>query len=240
MKRSVFLTAEWRNLAMLNYEIEPKVLAPFVPAGLELDDFGGRFYVSIVGFLFADTRVFGIPIPFHRTFEEVNLRFYVRRPVAGGMRRGVVFIKEIVPRVAIATVARRVYGEPYVAMHMRHRFEVAAHRGLEIEYAWKPSSRWQHLRMAVADESHPLIRGSFEEFITEHYWGYTKHRDGTVSEYQVEHPPWKVRDSLTAELFCSVPELYGSAFAEILCQTPPSAFLAEGSAVQVYQGSRLG
>ena len=75
----VFLTAEWRYLAMLNYEIEPAVLAPFVPQGTELDSFDGKTFVSIVAFLFLDTRIGGIPIPFHRNFEEVNLRFYVRR-----------------------------------------------------------------------------------------------------------------------------------------------------------------
>ncbi len=74
-----FLTAEWRHLAMLNYEIDPVILRPFVPSGTELDSWNGKTYVSIVGFLFLKTRVRGLAIPFHQNFEEINLRFYVRR-----------------------------------------------------------------------------------------------------------------------------------------------------------------
>ena len=116
----VFLTGEWRYLAMLNYRVDAALLEPFVPHGTTLDDWQGTTYVSLVGFLFRDTRVLGVPIPLHRDFEEVNLRFYVRREADGEVRRGVTFIKEIVPRPAIATVARLAYNEPYVALPMRH------------------------------------------------------------------------------------------------------------------------
>ena len=111
---------------MLNYEVAPEALAPFVPAGTELDAWEGRHLVSMVGFMFQSTRGLGFPIPFHRNFEEVNLRFYVRRKVDGEWRRGVVFIKEIVPRFAIAWVARTFYNENYVALPMSHRLEKAA------------------------------------------------------------------------------------------------------------------
>ncbi|HKD03053.1 MAG TPA: DUF2071 domain-containing protein, partial [Terriglobales bacterium] len=121
----VFLKADWRNLAMLNYEVEPSVLAAFVPAGTELDRWNGRLFVSLVGFRFLRTRVWGLPIPLHCNFDEVNLRFYVRRMEGSEIRRGVVFIREIVPRRAIATVARNLYGERYVALPMRHRLEIA-------------------------------------------------------------------------------------------------------------------
>src|SRR5689334_2274538 len=106
VSRRPFLRAEWRDLVMLNYESPAGLLDPLVPAGVELDRWRGTLYVSVVGFLFRDTRVLGIPIPFHRTFEEVNLRFYVRRELDGDVRRGVVFVRELVPRRAIATVAR--------------------------------------------------------------------------------------------------------------------------------------
>jgi uncharacterized protein YqjF (DUF2071 family) len=121
--RKPFLTAEWRWLAMLNYSVAPDVLEPFVPKGTVLDTFQGTAYVSMVGFLFLNTRVRGLSIPWHRDFEEVNLRFYVRRQAEEGWRRGVVFIKEIVPRLAIAAVARVFYNENYVALSMRHKLE---------------------------------------------------------------------------------------------------------------------
>ncbi|HTO08358.1 MAG TPA: DUF2071 domain-containing protein, partial [Myxococcota bacterium] len=116
----VFLTAEWRDLAMLNYEIDPAVLEPRVPAGTELDAWSGRTFVSVVGFRFLRTRVLGVPVPYHVDFDEVNLRFYVRRKSGADWRRGVVFVKEIVPRRAIALVARVAYAENYVAHPMRH------------------------------------------------------------------------------------------------------------------------
>ncbi|MES2569397.1 MAG: DUF2071 domain-containing protein, partial [Verrucomicrobiota bacterium] len=114
-----FLTAEWRHLAMLNFATDPALLRPLVPAGTELDEFGGTTYLSVVGFLFLKTRVLGAGFPFHRDFEEVNLRFYVRRKVGGEWRRGVVFIREMVPRQIIALIARVVFGEPYSALPMR-------------------------------------------------------------------------------------------------------------------------
>src|SRR6185295_273969 len=115
-----FLTAEWRHLVMLNYEIDPAILRRFVPRGTELDAWNGKTFVSLVGFLFLNTRVMGLPIPFHENFEEINLRFYVRRKADEGWRRGVVFIKEIVPRAAIAWVARWLYNENYVALPTGH------------------------------------------------------------------------------------------------------------------------
>src|SRR5262245_60741200 len=119
-----FLTAEWRHLVMLNYEIDPAALRARVPAGTELDSWNGKTFVSLVGFRVLRTRVLGVPVLFHRSsigkgisrtswgsFEEVNLRFYVRRRAPEGWRRGVVFVKEIVPKAAVAAVARWVYNE---------------------------------------------------------------------------------------------------------------------------------
>ncbi len=40
-----FLKAEWRHLAMLNYAVDPALLAPHLPAGCELDFFGGQTFL---------------------------------------------------------------------------------------------------------------------------------------------------------------------------------------------------
>src|SRR3954447_19553034 len=135
----VFLTGQWKYLAMLNYEIDPAILDARVPRGTELDSWNGKTMVSVVGFMFLETRVLGMKIPFHVRFEEVNLRFYVRRKAEDGWRRGVVFIKEIVPRRAIAMGARIFYNENYIARRMRHRIELAestVERG-GVEYGWR-------------------------------------------------------------------------------------------------------
>jgi hypothetical protein len=235
----VFLTAEWRHLAMLNYRIDPAVLAPFVPRGTELDSWQGNTFVSVVGFLFLQTRVRGIPIPFHRNFEEVNLRFYVRHRAADGWRRGVVFIKEIVPRMAIAWVARTLYHEPYVALPMNHQVTVPAGAVTAAEYSWRFAGRWQALKIRTRGSPEALREGSEAEFITEHYWGYNRQPDGRSLEYQVEHPRWRVYEAADAMLDCDVATLYGPAFVPALRDQPSSAFLAEGSAVTVYGGRPL-
>lgn len=234
-----FLTAEWKHLVMLNYEIEPSVLAPFVPAGTELDAWQGSTLVSVVGFLFLNTRVFGIPIPFHRNFEEVNLRFYVRRKAEDGWRRGVVFIKEIVPRAAIALVARTLYHEPYIALPMAHRIETESGSVKSVEYSWRFNGRQNSLQLTTRGRAQLLREGSEAEFITEHYWGYNAQPDGATLEYRVAHPRWLVYDVASAKLNCNIAGLYGECFSDSLNREPASAFLAEGSAVTVHQGVRL-
>ncbi|MEP6810645.1 MAG: DUF2071 domain-containing protein, partial [Chthoniobacterales bacterium] len=186
--RRPFLTAEWRYLALLNYTIDPALLTPLVPSGTELDFHEGKTFVSVVGFMFLQTRVLGLPIPLHRNFEEVNLRFYVRRQTEEGWRRGVVFVRELVPRRAIAFIARAFYGEPYLAVPMRHAIAHGTN-ALSLQYQWWRAGRWETLGLVAAEEPRDSGVGSHEEFITEHYWGYTKRR-ATTSEYQVEHPRW--------------------------------------------------
>ena len=238
MKTLAFLTAEWRHLVMLNYAAEPDLLRPFVPLGTELDFFEGETFLSLVGFRFLRTRVLGLAFPFHTDFEEVNLRFYVRRRVLGEWRRGVVFLREIVPRRAIAFLARTFYGEPYVALPMQS--EVAdSHGDLRIRYAWKCAGRWHSLLASARGDPAPIQAGSGEEFITEHYWGYNRRRGGSC-EYQVEHPRWRVWATSSVGMDCDVAQVYGAPFASTLSAPPASSFIADGSAVVVRSGRMVG
>lgn len=242
-RRAPFLTAEWRHLLMLNYPVERELLEPFVPAGTTLDTYKGRAYVSLVGFLFLKTRLLGVAVPWHQDFEEVNLRFYVRRFAGDDWRRGVVFIKEIVPKAAIALVARLVYNENYVSLPMRHQVPSGASESTDqpsaIEYGWDFKGQWHNLRAEVSGEPAPVAPGSLEEFITEHYWGYAAQRDGGCVEYQVEHPRWRVWPAHSAAFEGNVAALYGEAFVSALSGAPASAFVAEGSAVTVFKGQRI-
>lgn len=233
-----FLEARWVHLAMLNYEIDPGVLTRHVPSGTELDLWQGRAFVSMVGFHFLDTRVLGVPIPFHRNFDEVNLRFYVRRESADGMRRGVVFVKELVPKWAIAWVARNVYGERYVSLPMRHVDRIGESEG-RVEYGWRFGGAWSHLSVDVEGEPAVVAETSEEAFITEHYWGYAAQRDGGTVEYRVEHPRWRVWRATDSSFECDVASLYGAEFVSALRGSPSTAFLAEGSEVVVRRGRRL-
>jgi uncharacterized protein len=242
MQPGRFLTTEWRYLAMLNYEIAPAVLLPYVPRGTELDSWNGKTYVSVVGLLFLRTRVLGIAVPRHRHFAEVNLRFYVRRKGEEGWRRGVVFIQEIVALRTVAAIARLVYNEQYRAMPMQHRIEgrsgALKQNGL-VEYSWFHQGHWCRLRARAAGDLQEIASGSQEEFITEHYWGYARQRDGGCVEYRVEHPRWRLWPVGECSLHGDVAAPYGNHFAEYLNSTPASAFLAQGSPVVVRRGHRI-
>lgn len=227
---------------MLNYEIDPAVLRPLVPHGVELDTWDGRYLASVVGFQFLDTRLLGVPVPFHRNFDEINLRFYVRRRAKEGWRRGVVFVKEIVPRWPLATVARVAYGEKYVARPMRHRIDLHDDQVTEdglVEYSWRDAGSWHHVRATARGSAQPLVAGSQEEFVTEHYWGYAAQRGGGAVEYRVEHPSWHVWQTDDPGLECDVGQVYGSQFVESLTAEPFSAVIADGSAVVVRRPTRL-
>ncbi|MCB9264805.1 MAG: DUF2071 domain-containing protein [Lewinellaceae bacterium] len=233
-----FLTAEWRNLIMANYQIAPEALEDFVPQGTELDFWNGRCYISLVGFLFVNTKVMGLSIPFHRHFEEVNLRFYVRYHDGEDWKRGVVFIKEIVPRRAITAVANSLYGEKYATLPMRHQWTETDGK-LKVRYEWNLNGRWNCLGVTSQAAPSPLEEGSEEQFITEHYWGYTGLPGGATSEYQVEHPSWRVYPVTEYEINCDARQLYGAAFAEAMAQEPTSVFMAEGSGISVRRGRKL-
>ena len=234
-----FLTARWEHLVLLNYACPRELLEPLVPTGSELDTWDGDARVSLVGFMFVDTRLFGVPVPFHRTFEEVNLRFYVRRHDPE-LRRAVVFIRELVPRTAIAAAARIAYNEPYLAVPMRHETSLRAEHGGTVRYGWTHLGAEFELGARVGGAAAPPAAGSDAEFITEHYWGYTRQRDGTTLEYQVEHRPWDVWSADDCWFRGPAASLYGPHLAAVLSASPRSAFVATGSPVVVHRGRTLG
>ncbi len=235
-----FLTARWESLVLLNYPCPPHLLEPLVPAGTVLDRWQGQTLVSLVGFLFTDTRVKGVAVPGHRTFEEVNLRFYVRRVTAAGeVRRAVVFIRELVPRAAIAVLARWTYNEPYLTVPMHHAIALDPHSGGHVAYGWRHQDGEFSLGATVTGPAAALQPGSEAEFITEHYWGYTRQRDGGTLEYHVAHPRWQVWDRAAGSFTGPAEQLYGAGFAPILAAPPQSAFVAVGSDVVVHVGERV-
>ena len=235
----VFLSAEWRQLVFLNYAVDPALLQNFVPRGTLLDSFDGKTYASLVGFRFCNTRLFGkVALPFHSNFEEVNLRFYVRREAGSEVRRGVVFIKEIVPKPAIALTARLAYGENYVSLPMSHKIETTS-EGVNLEYAWKHRGTWSQIVAATNSAEELPAENSIERYITEHYWGYSRQRSGGTVEYRVEHESWPVRAASAAEFEGDATALYGKDVGAIVLATPDSAHIAEGSFVRVHRGQKI-
>ena len=234
LKMRKFLTAKWEDLVMANYEIAPEILADRIPKGTSLDFHDGKCFVSLVAFMFLDTRVLGVPVPFHINFEEVNLRFYVKRESADEIRRGVSFIKEIVPRYAIATVARVFYGEPYEAWKMSH-----AKQENELIYAWWKRENDHSVKIEIGENLGVPAENSHGEFIIEHYWGYTKRGETRTDEYKVEHPKWELFAVENHEIKVDFGTLYGAEFEFLNNEKPHSIFMAKGSEVSVYKGAKI-
>lgn len=232
-----FLTAEWLKLAMVNYEIDPSVLKPYIPSKTELDLYNNVCYTSLIGFRFWNTRVRNIAIPYHTDFEEINLRFYVRYKEQGHWQRGVVFIKEIVPRSAIAFIANTFYQERYQSMPTASSI-TETNELLTVQYQWGKELA-NKISMNAQPVSHPIIEGSEEEFITEHYWGYSKQKDNSTKEYKVEHPRWNIYPVKDYSIKCDFKNLYGHSFSMLQYSQPLSVLLAEGSAVKVYAGKKI-
>ncbi len=229
---TTFLKAHWQNLIMANYEIDPSILLPYLPKGLHLDFHNGKTYVSLVGFLFKDTSIFNIPIPFWGTFEEVNLRFYVIRKEKNTMKRGVVFINETVPNKIVAWVANKLYKEHYIAIPTRHNWNLSQEKK-EIQYEWKVKSKWNSIKVEASATKKKMEIDSIEEFIFEHYFGYTKVNTEHSIEYKINHPSWEINSVHNYQIDCDFAAFYGDTFKVLNTTIPHSVLLAEGSDIRV-------
>jgi uncharacterized protein YqjF (DUF2071 family) len=226
-----FLRANWENLIMANYEIEPSILKPYLPKGVELDFFNNKTYVSLVGFMFKKTRLFGIPIPFFGSFEEINLRFYVKRKENKKIKKGVVFINETVPFKIVALLANKLYKEHYISIPTRNSNDITDHKN--INYEWKINERWNSIAVKSDTNKYKIEHESIEEFILERYFGFTKLSPTSTQEYKIHHPKWMIHKILNTEIDCDFRSMYGDAFSELSNQKPDSIILAEGSKVSV-------
>lgn len=233
----MFLTAEWRKLALAQYEVEKSVLEKYLPPNTVLDDWQGKYYVSLVGFMFLDVKLRGFRIPFHTNFEEVNLRFYVKYKDGLEWKRGAVFIQEIVPLPAITLVANTIYKEKYKTLSMKHLWAVQGNQ-LQVEYLWK-TKEWNSFAVKTSSQAMEIPIGSEEEFITEHYWGYTKLGPNRTSEYGVQHPRWQVYPVESYIIKADFRENYGEDFANLNHVEPDSVILAEGSEISVMAGRKF-
>lgn len=237
-----FLTAVWRFLVMANYDIDPTLLAPWVPHGTELDLFEGRPLVSVVGFVFQDTKIKGFSVPWHRNFVEVNLRFYVKKRHQDGWRRGVVFLRELVGKRAIAWIARWRYGEPYRRVRMEHSItQTPSLEGVtKVAYRWWETNQQNRIHAQFQGAPQCPAEGTEPHFVIEHYWGYTAHPLGATQEYQVTHPPWRIWVPTSYEVdFPSAASLWGHDVADVVSQKPRSVLVVEGSPVVVFSGNIL-
>ena len=229
---TTFLKANWEHIIMANYEINPEILFPFLPKGVTLDLFEGKAYVSLVGFMFKKTKIFNMPIPWLGTFEEINLRFYVKRKEGNIIKRGVVFINETIPYQLVAWMANKLYKEHYTVVPTKHTFH-KTEQNQQLKFEWLLNKKWNSILVETETQSKAMAPNSFEEFIYEHYYGYTKINEDATEEYHLQHPSWAVYKVNDYKINCRFSEMYGDAFS-VLNQTRPTAvFLAKGSSVKV-------
>ena len=240
MGAGVFLRADWEYLVMLNYEVDPEVLKKYLPPFTEIDFFQDKSLVSVVGFMFNNTKVMGIKWPGHINFEEVNLRFYIKYFDGKKWRRGVAFISEIVPRTMISRLANMLYNEHYSTAKMSHNIEVSESK-LKVGYQWKVNNQgWNTMEVIASPLLMDIKKKSEEEFIFEHYYGYNELNKTTTIEYSLEHPVWKVWPVLESSLQCDIEKLYGNDFTPFIKdKLPRSVFLAKGSQVIVRKPVKL-
>lgn len=256
-----FLTARWSNLCLLTYAVPRSVLAGRLPPGLELDSrpglvdgpaaerFGpdGPAFVSLVAFDFLDTRVLGIPWPGYRNFPEINLRFYVRRPAAGGgagdgaaagggAERGVVFVREFVPQRLVAFLARAAYNEPYLAAPMASRVTRSGD-AIEVEHRLTFGGRTNTIAVVADGPAACPAATSTEHFFKEHQWGYGTARGGKLLRYEVVHGLWDCYRVRSWRLDWDWAAVYGPEWAFLKDEQPVSTVLAVGSGVSVHPHS---
>jgi uncharacterized protein len=229
------LEAQWKKLIMANYPVDPKQLLPYIPHGTEVEYYSGKCYLSLVGFMFLNSSLAGIKMPFHGSFEEINLRFYVRHYEEKSWKRGVVFIKEIVPRWTVTMIANHLYGESYETLPTGNAFNLEADMQ-RIEYRWKKNNKWNSLKIKSGLDEKEFQAGSAEEFFTESYWGYTKINNQATQEYNVEHPAWKIFDTRDYIIDVDFTSVYGPEFSFLQDIQPESVFLAEGSGIVLRKG----
>ena len=227
-----FLKASWENIIMANYQVPVSVLKPYLPKGTEIDLFENKAYVSLVGFLFRDTKIFNIPIPLLGTFAEVNLRFYVTRKEGSALKRGVEFINETVPYKAVAWLANKLYKEHYSVATVNYTWDIND-TTKKIMYQWEQHKNQNQIYIEAENKEHLMPTNSFEEFIFEHYVGYTQVNATSTEEYDIYHPRWKINKILKYTIACDFDKNYGADFAFLNLTTPTSVFMAEGSDIEV-------
>lgn len=227
-----FLKAQWENLALINYEIDHEILKNYIPKGTEIELWNGKCYVSLVGFMFKNVKLLGLKIPFHINFEEVNLRFYVKSFENNEWKRGVVFIKEIVPKQALTFVANTIYKEHYQTLSMKHSIQESTD-STEFTYEWKTANKWNSILIETEKNETEIEINSEAEFITEHYFGYTKINENKTFEYEVKHPKWQQLKVINTKIDVDFKATYRKEFEFLENQKPVSVLLAIGSEISV-------
>lgn len=229
----IFLTARWENLVIISYKISPDLLQPHMPKGFEPDTIDGNAFVSVVAFVFADTKVKGIKVPFNVNFPEINLRFYVKN----NEKRGVVFIREFVPKIFIPVIANTFYNENYRYIPMESK--VSINGIIKLNHTIELNNKSYSITAEAENKPYTPATNSTEHFFKEHEWGFGITKKNETMIYKVEHPVWEVYPLIKFEHTFNFAEIYGHEWESLDSEKPYNIAFAKGSPVKVFHGHLL-
>ncbi|WP_424494544.1 YqjF family protein [Salinimicrobium sp. GXAS 041] len=226
------LTAEWKNLVFANYTVPPQLIEKYLPAHTKPDFYNGKCYLSLVGFQFKNVKVANLKIPFNNDFEEINLRFYVKRFDGAKWRKGVIFISQIADKAALNTLANVLFQENYQKLVTKQHIS-EDDTSINARYSWRFKDEWQHLEAKSGIVASPFQENSEEEFLMDRPWGYGKRNNEETNEYKVSHPDWPIFEVEEYSVKVDFSLLFGPEFNILSSATPKSVILAEGSTVSM-------
>lgn len=226
-----FLTAVWSDLILASFAVPDHVLQPYLRPGLTLDRWDGSAWCSLVAFDFRKTTVLSVPMPPGlgvRDFPEFNLRFYARE----GDRRGVVFVRELVPSWFLAGAARLTYNEPYRTTCMTSRVtQIGDLRRVRHDFVWE--GQRQTIAVSAHGPAQAPSEDTFDHWVKEQAWGFGRHRSGKAIRYHVQHPTWAAYPVEEYAIRVDTGRMYGPPWRFLEERAPDSVVLAEGSAVSI-------
>ena len=228
-----FLTAHERYIAMLSYRADPALVKPYIPTEVELDLYGGEMFLSLVAFLSLETRLPLFSNLKQTNFERIDLRFNVRRKSADTWRRGISFVRRILPKAVASGMARAFPTEIASGSPLKSDI-VDCDNTINVNYSWKCATKWRSLQMCAAGTPRAIPAGTFEDYLLERNWYFGEFRRG-CSEYRVERPRWRVWEVSCANLDHDINKLFPEEFAQLLSRPPALQLLAEGSHVQLWR-----
>ena len=230
----IFLKANWLRLASANYVVDPSILEKHIPNGTVLEAHNGKYFVSLVAFRYCETRLLNVRVPYHNIFEEINLRFYVKREITpGNWRSEVAFTKLFFPKTALTLVAKHIYKENYETKKMRHNWSDNGNE-LFTSYGLK-KNRWHSFDLVSDKKSSPIFSNTSEDFFSKHYWGTSKINRKSCTIYKIDHPVWESHKVLRSNISFDFNTVFGAEFKHLTNTEPDSTHLFNGSKVLVHK-----
>lgn len=222
----------------MNYIISPEILENYLPAYTIIDYFKGNCFTSLVGFPFRNVEIAGMKIPFYTDFEEINLRFYVKRFDGTTWRKGTVFISEIANKSALKFLANSFLHEKYQTLETRQEIKENSEL-IETKYSWRTWMNWQFLNLISEKPSESVAEGTEAHFIMDRSSGYQKYDTATTNEYGISHPKWNIYPIRSFDINVDFEESFDSNFPVLNETLPHSVILARGSSVAVKQINKI-